>query len=269
MAERDEESVAVCNTDGRTEDHSLCPRGLRAPEPTGGEREEEGGALQCVHKDYGEDGKPTEHARLRPIRLRTIRLRPISRSRNWPKSKLAEVEIGRSRNWPKSKLAEVEQMVFALFLLFHFLFLCLFFFFFPFPFFLLSHHTLHFLFVLLLLLSPPGLHTTARELQTCTFQGRRFKHHPNSTKGPQREGEKKENCGGRGQKKREILGTHPSGHHPFGAPPFGAPLFLGLGFHPSGPRALGGPKIQHPKIDRSRNWPKSKLAEVEIGRSRN
>ena len=27
---------------------------------------------------------------------------------NWPKSKLAEVEIGRSRNWPKSKLAEVD-----------------------------------------------------------------------------------------------------------------------------------------------------------------
>ena len=41
--------------------------------------------------------------RLRPIRLRTIRLRPtgrsrIGRSRNWPKSKLAEVE----NNWPKS-----------------------------------------------------------------------------------------------------------------------------------------------------------------------
>ena len=31
---------------------------------------------------------------------------------------LAEVEIGRSRNWPKSKLAEVEQMVFALLHLF-------------------------------------------------------------------------------------------------------------------------------------------------------
>ena len=43
-----------------------------------------------------------EDARLRPIRLRTIRLRPAGRSRNWPKSKLAEVEIGRSRNWPKS-----------------------------------------------------------------------------------------------------------------------------------------------------------------------
>ena len=39
-------------------------------------------------------------ARLRPIRLRTIRLRPAGRSRIWPKSKLAEVEI----NWPKSKL---------------------------------------------------------------------------------------------------------------------------------------------------------------------
>ena len=54
-----------------------------------------------------------EDARLRPIRLRPagrnriIQLRPagrnrIGRSRNWPKSKLAEVEIGRSRNWPKS-----------------------------------------------------------------------------------------------------------------------------------------------------------------------
>ena len=31
---------------------------------------------------------------------------------------------------------------------------------------------------------------------------------------------------------------------------------------------LCGPKIQHRKIGRSRNWPKSKLAEVEIGRSR-
>ena len=41
-----------------------------------------------------------EDARLRPIRLRTIRLRPAGRSRNCPKSKkkffveLAEVEIG-------------------------------------------------------------------------------------------------------------------------------------------------------------------------------
>ena len=56
-----------------------------------------------------------EDARLQPIRLRPIQLWPAGRSRNWPKSKLAEVEIGRSRNWPKSnwpnskkKLAEVE-----------------------------------------------------------------------------------------------------------------------------------------------------------------
>ena len=55
-----------------------------------------------------------EDARLRPIRLRTIRLRPagrnrIGRSRNWPKSKLAEVEIGRSRlgRTRKKELAEV------------------------------------------------------------------------------------------------------------------------------------------------------------------
>ena len=103
---------------------------------------------------------------------------------------------------------------------------------------------------------------------------RRFKHHQKSTKGPPREGEKKENCGGRSGKKREILGSPP-----FGETPFGVALYLGLGLHPSGPTLRGptiqGPhpfvvqKIQHPKIGRSRNWPKSKLAEVEIGRSRN
>ena len=88
-------------------------------------------------------------------------------------------------------------------------------------------------------------------------------------------------------KKREILGPPPFRAPPFGAPTFGAPLFPGLGLHPSGPTfrgpsfsgfglgppPFGGPtlcglKIQHPKICRSRNWPKSKLAEVEIGRSR-
>ena len=48
---------------------------------------------------------PVEDARLRPIRLRPIRLRPAGRNR-----------IGQSRNWLKSKLAEVKHMVFALFL---------------------------------------------------------------------------------------------------------------------------------------------------------
>ena len=46
---------------------------------------------------------------LRPAgRSRIGRSRNPGRSRNWPKSKMAEVENGRSRKWPKSKLAEVE-----------------------------------------------------------------------------------------------------------------------------------------------------------------
>ena len=45
------------------------------------------------------------------IRLRTIRLRPAGRNQS-----------GQRRNWPLSKLAEVEQMVFTMFLLFLFLF---------------------------------------------------------------------------------------------------------------------------------------------------
>ena len=104
---------------------------------------------------------------------------------------------------------------------------------------------------------PPGLHTTTQELQTCTFEGSGAS---NTTKiprkGPTREGEKNKNCGGRGKKKREILGpptvrgptlgapplrgptlagAHPSGPHPSGGPPFGAPLFLGLAPNPLGP----------------------------------
>ena len=53
---------------------------------------------------------------------------------------LAEVEIGRSRNWPKSKLAEVEQIVVLLFSFFFsfsfsffFVYICLFFLFPPNP----------------------------------------------------------------------------------------------------------------------------------------
>ena len=54
---------------------------------------------------------------------------------------------------------------------------------------------------------------------------------------------------GEGKKKKKKKNAKFWAPPPFGAPPF-------------------GPKIQHPKIGRSRNWPKSKLAEVEIGRSR-
>ena len=88
----------------------------------------------------------------------------------------------------------------------------------------------------------------------------------------------------RREKKREILGLPPFGAPPFGAPTFGAPLFQGLGppllastpfgAHPSRAPHFVDPKFNIPKlaeveIGRSRNWPKSKLAEVEIGRSRN
>ena len=59
--------------------------------------------------------------------------------------------------------------------------------------------------------TPPRLHTTAREFPTCTFRGPSAS---NTTKIP-REDPKSENCGGRGNKKREILGT------PIRAPHFG------------------------------------------------
>ena len=53
---------------------------------------------------------------------------------------------------------------------------------------------------------PPGFHTTTREPKRADLRVPAFKHHQNSTKGPPREGEKNENCGGRGKKKSEILG---------------------------------------------------------------
>ena len=97
-------------------------------------------------------------------------------------------------------------------------------------------------------------------------RGSRLKHHQNSTRRPPREGEKNENCGGRGKKART------SGPPPFGAsilrglhlrgPPFGAPLFLSWGLHPSGPPLFVAP------LQDIQNWPKSKLAEVDRVRLR-
>ena len=91
---------------------------------------------------------------------------------------------------------------------------------------------------------------------------------------PKREIRKKIVVGG-GKKKARNFGPPPFRAPPFGAKPFWAPTLLGptvLGLHPSRAHPsrapLCRPKIQHPKIGRSRNWPKSKLAEVEIGRSR-
>ena len=57
------------------------------------------------------------------------------------------------------------------------------------------------------LVGPPGFHTTARELQTCTFQGPGLqKHQQNSTKGPQERERRKKFVAGGGKKKSEILG---------------------------------------------------------------
>ena len=50
---------------------------------------------------------------------------------------------------------------------------------------------------------------------------RRSKHHQNSTRRPPREGRQKENCGGRGKQKREILGLPPFGPHLRGLQPSG------------------------------------------------
>ena len=121
---------------------------------------------------------------------------------------------------------------------------------------------------------PPGLHTTTRELKTCTFQGPALqtppKFHERTPR--EREREKKENCGGRREKKARNFGP-PTLHPTLSGPhPSGAPLFLGLGLHPSGP-PLRGPTLRGPhplwsQNSTSKNWPKSKLAEVEIGRSR-
>ena len=71
-----------------------------------------------------------------------------------------------------------------------------------------------------------------------------------------------------GKKSAKFWASHPSAPPPFGPPPvFGAPLFLCLGLHLSGPHPLG-PHPLWSKNSTFKNWPKSKLAEVEIGRTR-
>ena len=104
--------------------------------------------------------RPIENARLRPVRLRTIRLRPAGRNRfdfgQLAEIDLAEVEIGRSRNQP----AENEKTVFALFLSFFFSFaLSLLFFFFL----VLTHLSLHF-FLFLFRLQTPELNRKPQTL---------------------------------------------------------------------------------------------------------
>ena len=101
--------------------------------------------INCVVACFGprQLGDENEDARLRPIRLRTIRLRPA-----------AEIEIGRSRNWPKSRLIGRSRKdgvcsvssLFLFFLCFVFIFLYFFL--------VLTHLSLHFVSVLFLFSSP-------------------------------------------------------------------------------------------------------------------
>ena len=84
-------------------------------------------------------------------------------------------------------------------------------------------------------------------------------------KDPQEREERMKTVAGEG-KKREILGSTPFGPQPFRPvpPPLEAPPFVVQKFNI--------PKLADVEIGRSRNWPtskkKKKLAEVEIGRSR-
>ena len=85
---------------------------------------------------------------------------------------------------------------------------------------------------------PPGLHTTTRELQTCTFQGPGAS---NTTKIPRKDPQERERrmkiVAGEGKQSAKFWASHPSGPHPsgptfsrFGPPPFGATTIRGL--HP-------------------------------------
>ena len=109
--------------------------------------------------------------------------------------------------------------------------------------------------VLDILQKSPGFHLTASEPKRAQLVGPDASITPpkfNETT-PKR-GRKNENCGGRGEKKSEILGSTL-----LGSTLLGSTLLA---------PTLCRPKIQHPKNDRnrigrSRNWPKSKLAEVD------
>ena len=142
---------------------------------------------------------------------------------------------------------------------------------------------------------PPGLHTTAPELQTCTFQFQgtcASKHHQNSTRRHPKKHRNSETVAGKGRKSAKFWAPTLSGPHPFGlflglgpppfgappfwAPPFWAPLFQGLGPPPIGAPPFGAPfwvKHKNTKIgqSRSKNWPKSvwpKSIKTMIGQSR-
>ena len=95
-----------------------------------------------------------------------------------------------------------------------------------------------------------GSHTTARELQTCTFQGTcASKHHQNSTRRPPERHRNSETVAGKGRKSAKFWAPHPSGPHlrghPLGAPPFG-PTFSRFGQPTHRGSTLRGPTLSGP-----------------------
>ena len=98
---------------------------------------------------------------------------------------------------------------------------------------------------------PPGLsHDNPRTPNVHILETRRFK---DTTKIPRKDPKRK-------KEERKIVAEEGKNARNFGPPPFGAPPFGAS--TPSRPHTLSS------KNSPSINWPKSKLAEVEIGRSR-
>ena len=116
---------------------------------------------------------------------------------------------------------------------------------------------------------PPGLHTTARELQTCTFQAPAFK---NTTKIPrevhQKREERKKIVAGDEKKKKK---TRNFGLPPFGAPPIG--VFTrkhGWGKrlkHQFGPKSAW-PESATPKLANVGQVRLAKVGHIFFGQSR-
>ena len=109
-----------------------------------------------------------------------------------------------------------------------------------------------------------GSHTTARELQTCTFQGPGASNTKIPRKRPKEREKRIKKVAGDGKKKREILGPHPSGPHPSGpttsGPPFGAP-------HPSGPHHDTKNRLAKHWIGQTLDWPNIGLAQIGLAQN--
>ena len=113
---------------------------------------------------------------------------------------------------------------------------------------------------------PPGLHTTTRELQLCTFKGPGAS---NTTKIPRedpREREKARKWGREMEKKARNFGPPAFGPPPFEPPRCGAtlrtPTLGALTFSRSGPHPSGPPTLQAPIPPGSTLRPPSLRAEA-------